>query len=592
MKVHLLETGEEANEFLRWVSENPVLACDTETTGLSPELGSLRTIQFGNADEAWCIPCEGRWSYAGLAVDTLRHYSGTLVFHNSKFDLRFLDRSLGVNPRAAIQDTQTLAALVRPGKRVGLKVVAADLLGPAAAAGQDELSRAYKATGWKWDSIPIDHPDYWRYSCLDTILTYRVWEHLSPFLRDDRIRNVYDLEQRVIQCCLQMERTGLLVDVGYTRGLAEQWDADVQGIRTWSTEVYGPGFNMFSGPQVANALLLDGVHLTKRTPTGAWRMDEGVLKSIDHPLTGAVLTAKQLRKWSTVYLGSFMDSASYDGRIHPSIRTIGARTGRMSITSPPMQQLPRGSLVRDAIIPGEGCSLISIDYDGQELRIAGSYSGDGAVHDLFERGEDPHSYVAERMFGTEFTKDQRDLAKNCTYCLLFGGGAEQLATTAGVGVDHAAQLKAKYFNVFSGIKQKLYATSKEGMQLLLDGGEAYVDTWLGRRIVVPDNKLYKLFNAYVQGTAADVLKYTIVALDDAGYGELMRLPIHDEMIFEVPSADADGILRDLSGIMAVDEFSIPLTVSGEILHERWGDKYRSNDTPTDLVDPRDWPDPD
>jgi DNA polymerase I len=590
MKVHLLETGEEANEFLRWVSENPILACDTETSGLSPELGTLRTVQFGNADEAWCIPCEGRWSYAGLVRSFLGRYTGTLIFHNSKFDLRFLDRHLHIRPPATVHDSQTLAALARPGKRVGLKTVAADLLGPAAAAGQDELARAYRATGWKWDSIPIDHPDYWRYSCLDTILTYRVWEHLSSSLSTERIRNVYDLEQRVIQCCLQMERSGLRVDTTYTNELASQWDAQVQGIRAWSTDLYGAGFNMFSNQQVAAALQSDGVHLTERTPTGAYRMDEGVLRSIDHPLTGAVLTAKQLRKWSTVYLDNFLASSLYDGCIHPSIRTIGARTGRMSITDPPMQTLPRGSLVRDAIIPSDGNVLISIDYDGQELRIAGSYSDDAAVAELFSRGEDPHSYVAERMFGPGFTPAQRDLAKNCTYCLLFGGGAEQLATTAGVGVDHAAQLKAKYFNVFRGIKQKLYATSKEGMALLLSGGEAYVDTWLGRRIVVDDNKLYKLFNGYVQGSAADVMKYAIVALDDAGYGDMMRLPIHDEMIFEVPALGADGILKDLSEIMTNNEFSIPLTVSGEILHERWGDKYRSSDTPTELVDPRDWPD--
>lgn len=594
MRVHLIETGEEVNEFLRWLSENRSVACDTETAGLdAPELGRLRTVQFGNGDEAWCIPCEGPGAYTGLVRDVLQVYDGLLLFHNSKFDLRYLEHHvLGdiSRLRGTPEDTFNLAALALPGERsLKLKELAVRVLGPSARLGQSALRGVFKGTGWGFGTVPTDHPDFWHYACFDTILTYRVWSDLQSRWTES-IRSIYDLERRVIQCAMRMERVGLLVDRQYTESVRDRWDADVENIRRWTRESYGPEFNFGSTTQLAAALLSDGVELTQRTATGMFCMDEKVLKSIDHPLAQATLQAKQLAKWSSVYLGGFLQSLDESGRVHCNIRTIGAKTGRSSISNPPLQQLPRGATVRDCFIAGDGNSLVSADYDGIELRLAAAYSGDPTLIGLFRDGVDPHAYAAERIYGDGWTGEQRQMAKNAGYCIAYGGGPKRLAATAGVDVETASVFREQYLNTFPGLREAIDQLSREGIKKVTSEGWAYVDTFYGRRNAVDARKLYRMFNSWIQGTAADVMKRTIVHLDDMGYGDYMRLPIHDELLFELPSDEADGILQDLIREMTVDDFDVPLTVSGENLHDRWGNKYRDNDTPTGVVPDPDWDD--
>lgn len=596
MKVHFVETREEVDEFFRWLSANDTIACDTETAGLdAPELGRLRTVQFGNGDEAWCIPCEGRHALTGLVRDTLTRYDGTLVFHNSKFDLRYLEHFiLGdcSQLRGTFEDTQNLARLVLPGERsYKLKELGKRVLGPGAMLGQDALKYIFRETKWGFRDIPVDHPDYWRYACFDTILTYRLWDSLQSRWTSNA-RSIYDLERRIIVVCGRMERTGLLVDREHTENVRNGWLGTVANIEQWCHDTYGHSFNYRSNDQLAAALVADGVELYARTATGRYKVDEKVLRSIDHPLPQAVLQAKQLQKWSTVYLDGMLESVDpTTGRIHCNIFTIGTKTGRSAVTNPPMQQLPRGALVRDSIIAEPGSVLVSCDYDGVELRLAAAKSGDATLIQLFQNGIDPHSYAADRIYGEgQWEPDKRQLAKNSGYCIAYGGGPKKLAATAGVDLAVASWFRNQYLNTFPGIRRAMQDLERDGRQRISSEGWAYVDTHYGRRNAVDADKLYRMFNSWIQGTAADVMKRTIVHLDDMGYGDYMRLPIHDELLFELPENEADGILPELIREMEVHDFAVPLTVSGENLHERWGNKYRYNDQPADVVPDADWDD--
>lgn len=581
MRFHFIETLEEANEFKRWLSERGTVACDTETTGLSPENDRLRTVQFGDADEGWCIPVEGIHSWAGFVKDIFLAYRGQLIFHNLKFDLRFLDRGLGTTPRGELHDTSVLAALQRPGKRVALKPLAGELLGSWATDPQSSLDGAYRRTGWKWDSVPVDHPDFWRYACFDTCLTYSVFDSLG---RGARVpSDLYDLERSTIGTCLSMERRGAKLDVGYCTALSERWDDDTRNIIEWAHRNYGAGFNLFSGVQLAAALVGDGVELSKRTPTGSYSTDESVLGSIDHPLARATLLAKRLRKWSAVYLDSFQRSANFDGRVHCSIRTIGARTGRMSITDPPMQTLPRGAFVRDCIIPSDGNVLVSVDYDAVEMRLAAHLSGDSALINLLESGESIHDYAARNIYGPDFTSDQRQGAKNGGYCIMYGGGVRRLSHTIGAPEPEAARFRDGWLASFPQLRMKMQEIEKVGRRRLLEEGEPYVTTVGGRKNVVDPDKLYRLTNAWIQGSAADLLKQKLVELEACGFGEYMILPIHDEVLFDIPATLVDEVLPEIERTMTVDGLAIPLTVHGEVLNERWGDKYRSDDPDFDTT---------
>lgn len=572
VSLRLVDTFADACDLMSWLGERrPVLGVDTETGGLDFWRFDLRLVQVGDANAGWAIPWD-RWS--GLALEALTRYEGRTVYHNAKFDVHFLEYHGDIElPWQNIDDTRLMAHLVDPVSQTGLKSLAARFIDPKAVTGQLLLSDAMAKQGWNWGNVPVKFMPYWTYAALDTVLTARIWEHFEPQITA-RYRSVYELELAVEEACMGMERRGIRIDVPTTEQQFDNAQSWIANAKDWVDCTYG--VKATSNPQVADALIANGVQLTQRTDTGRWKLDADVLESIDHPLASTVLTIRKTEKIANTYFKNFLEIHEH-GYLHPSINTLGARTGRMSVDRPALQTLPRGPVVRDCFIPRAGRAFVLADFDQIELRLLAHFARETTMIEAIRSGQDLHTYTAQLAYAdpTIDRKDpRRQLAKNAGFAKIYGAGTAKFAQTAGVDFDVAQEFLDRYDYTYPRVRAFQREVEAVAIQRQATEGDAYVLSPIGRRHPAESDSYYKLVNYLIQGTAADVLKMKIVEIGLKGLGDYMLLPVHDEMVFDVPLADVDEVAVTVKEVMEEHQlFEVPLTVGVDIV-TRWGDKYR------------------
>ena len=585
VKLDLVNSVAKADEFLRWLGERrSALAIDTETGGLEWWHQKLRLVQFGDTTTGWAIPWE-RWG--GVAVEALKRYDQPLVFHHAKFDIHFLEEAAPGEisiPWANVNDTAVAAHLLDPRRARALKTLATHYVHPSAAAGQQILNQAVAAQKWNWATIPIDFEPYWTYGALDTVLTANLHDvFLDQSKQRPAYKTVYDLEIAVLEALYHAEKRGCCIDRGYAAQRLDELQKYVLDTRTWVETTYG--VNPGSNAAVATRLQQDGVELTELTASGAaFKMDEDVLEGVHHPLAEAVLRARKAQKVANTYLQNFMDITDGGGLVHPDINSLGARTGRMSITRPALPTLPRADehnalaiIVRDCFVPrSETNSLLLIDYDQIEARLLAHFADDPALIEAILEG-DIHTATARRIYqdNTITRKDpRRQLAKNAQFAILYGAGPRRFAQTAGIPEEQGAEFMGLYHAAFPGVRQLQRLIEVTANHNAATDGYPWIESPLGRRHPLDPDKMYTGTNYLIQGTAADVFKQKLVELANAGLDEFMCLPIHDEVMFDVPDDQAVEVERLAIQVMEdTTSWKVPLTCAADIV-KRWGDKYR------------------
>jgi DNA polymerase-1 len=564
VSLNLVESFEEVEAFRRWLSERrPILGLDIETSGLSLARDRIRLVQFGDGKAGWAIPYD---EWRGVIRETLATYSGPIVLQHAKFDAGFLTRDGLPFPWERTHDTMVMSFLVNSMGPRSLKPAAALYVDPVARAGESELKKAMAAHGWDYGTIPVDLPAYWGYSAADTILTALLAEKLWP--RVQYARGAYDLEMACERVLCGMELRGARIDVDYCEATAAHLRADIDAA---CAEL---PFNPFSAREVEDALRADGVELTKRTASGGPALDEEVLKSIDHPYTRSILFVRSQSKVLSTYFEAFLREQK-DGRVHPHIKQLQAKTGRMSVTDPPLQTLPRRSAVRDAFIPSDGNLLVLADYDGQELRILAHLSGDEQMLDDFAAGRDLHLETARGAYGPNAGKRERSVCKNANYARVYGGGAERIAVTAGVDVASIMVVFRAFDERYPKATQLMADITAAVRERAAAEGSDYgwVQLEDGRHLRVPKDKAYVGLNYRIQGAGASVLKRALVDLDAADLGDYLILPVHDEVVLDVPESDVEDAIPVIRGAMERHDFKVPLTIDTTVV-SRWGEKYR------------------
>lgn len=590
-QVTLVETLDDVLDMRTWLGERrDWLGVDLETTGFNLGRDRVRLAQLGDLTHGWALPWDG---WKGAFRESVEAYRREVVFHNATFDWAFLERE-GVRVRQElVHDTMVMAHLVNPASRIGLKPTAARLVGPEALLGKDALDDAFKAGGWDYATIPIDHPAYWTYSAMDTMLTAAIAGELWPEVERDYAR-VYDVEMGSIRVLVPARLRGMAVDVGYAHRTRSQFLSDMERLR--GRVPVDPGKDR----QVRD--LFDGLGREMgRGPLGSWwpfrtdkgevSVDDDALKYFQGEFPDLIPPLRGWRKRQrmvSAYLNNILE-LNVDGVLRCSIKQVGARTGRMSITEPALQTLPRGRHVRDAFVAREGHRLLLADYSQAEARVFASLAGCRAMIDSFLRGEDQHTWVAALCYhygGDEaaqalVTKIQRQISKNVGYANIYGAGDEKIAATASdaadepVGLDVIRDFKARYNEIFPEVeafKQRILAEMHRRKR---DEGSMYVRTQLGRRLVVDPDKPYTAFNYLVQPSAtADVLKLKLCEMDAAGLGDYILLPVHDEVLMEVPDGEVDDAREAVRRVMPErDMFECPLEIETDVV-DRWGDHYR------------------
>lgn len=568
--MHVVHSLDDAFAMKRWLGERhgiEALAMDTETGGLDPRRDALRLCQFGDANESWVV----RWDmWAGLVHEVFADWQGSWVLHNAAFDVSFLEHNGVQVPRHRLEDTKILAHLEDSRTSNALKPLCVARVDKRAAVGQELLHEGMRKQGWTWATVPYDFAPYWFYSGMDVSLTARLFENFAPVRTE--YAEAYERDLLVSMILMDAQNRGMRIDVDYAASKKAEIDQYTDEMYAWIETNYGvkPGSNI----AVSNKLLADGVRLEKRTAAGAWVVDSEVLEGLEHPLAAAVLAHRKAKKMSSAYFGNIISRLDGD-TLRCSINSLAAKTGRMSVSTPALQQLPSGSpLVRNCFIAREGHTLAMVDYDQIELRLMACFAHEEAMLSAIRAGEDLHMHMARMMFGPNANKGHRRVAKGITFGKGYGAGVDKLALMLGCSSDEAKRFIQQYDTTFPGIPAFMREVERVGHERERNEGVAYVRNPYGRRTPkAGQDGMYVLTNFLIQSTAADVLKQALVDLNSAGLAEYVLLPVHDELIFEFEDDTAEEQARAAAEVMTeATKFAVPLTV-GTDLYKCWGSKY-------------------
>ena len=571
-----------------------VLGLDTETTSLntySPGF-ACRLVQIGNADTAFILRPDRFRDAIVKALRQDRHWT----LHNAPFDLKVIDHTIGVKieelgPRCF--DTRTFAHLLDPrqkhegGTGLKLKELSEIYIDPSAPDTQKDLHevfrREYKATKETgWAIIDIDHPVYELYAGLDPILARRLFDELAPMIRDLGLNHLSQFEHHFQVLTATMERRGVKVDVPYTERLTGELAEEAESFRKVAAR-YGVE-NVNSTAQVTEALTAMGETLTELTPSGKLKADKNVLLPLadmslqwerlearePNPLADAVLRAGRAEKWGNSYAGAFLNLRDADDRLHPFIGTLQARTARMSISNPPLQQLPSSDWkIRRALIADPGQVIIAADYQAVEMRVLAALAEEETMKKAILDGEDLHSFTAKMVYGDDFTKAHRKIAKAVGFGKVYGGGATTIQRQTGAPMEQVREALAGYDATFPGIKR-----FAKRLQNRAEYGRKEVVTLSGRHLPLDRDRLYAATNYVVQSTARDLLAQAIVDIHDAGMGDYLLLPVHDELIAQAPAAEAEEVIREIGRLMETQDFlGVPILSDPEVYGRSWGSGY-------------------
>ena len=471
--------------------------------------------------------------------------------------------------------------------------------------GMDDLARHYLQTqtisfedvagkGAKqvsFDQVAIDLAS--DYACEDADITYQLFELFSEKLAADEnnAKLLHELEIPTAEILCQMEANGILIKRPFLNELSKRFDEEIVALEKRAYEVAGEEFNLGSPKQLGEMLFEKlGVPGGKKTKSGQYSTGEAVLSKIDHPLVEIVLEYRGLSKLKSTYTDALDNVAdSETDRVHTSYHQALTSTGRLSSTDPNLQNIPirtaTGRLIRQAFIAPEGRVILAADYSQIELRLMAHFSGDENLTRAFNEGLDIHTATAAEVLGKaveEVSATERRNAKAINFGLLYGMSAFGLAKQLQMSRGEAQDYIDMYFERYPSVKDYMINTRASAYE------KGYVETILGRKLYTPDinhsNRMVKqgaeraAINAPLQGSAADLIKLAMIAVDKVLPKEhaKMLLQVHDELVFEVDSDKVDSIrqlitdaMQDVLTTTAVAkgwkvDFAVPLLVETDI----------------------------
>ena len=562
-------------------------ALDTETDGLDAMRAGLVGLSMATAAGHACyVPLRHEILAEQVPLAATIEILGPLfsdpsvlkVLQNAKFDMMVLGRA-GFPPIAPIDDTMLISFAQDAG---------------AHGHGMDELSRLHlghtpipydQVTGTgrnriSFAQVPIHNAT--AYAAEDADVTLRLWFCLKPRLRENHALALYEqVERRLVPVLLDMERAGIKVDADDLRRMSVDFEQRMAVMEKDCHRLAGFEFNVGS-PKQLGEVLFDKMNLPggKRMKTGAWGTDSSVLQGLadqGHELPARILEWRQLQKLKSTYADALVEQINPEtGRVHTSYAMAIAQTGRLSSTDPNLQNIPirteEGSRIRHAFIAEPGNVLVSADYSQIELRLLAHVADIPALKESFARGEDIHARTASEVFGVPMQGMDpmtRRRAKAINFGIIYGISGFGLARQLGIGQGEALGYIKRYFERYPGIRDYMEhakAVAKE---------KGYVTTPFGRRCWIsgiadkmPARRSYaerQAINAPLQGGAADIIKRAMVRLPAVLAREApsarMLLQVHDELLFEVPEADAPGLAGVARRVMeSAATLSVPLVV--------------------------------
>jgi DNA polymerase I len=399
--------------------------------------------------------------------------------------------------------------------------------------------------------------------------------------RDEKLNYVYgSIEMPVLPVLWRMERNGVLLDRQKLESQSHELGKEILSLEQKAYQAAGQPFNLGSPKQIQEILFdRQKLPVKKKTPSGQPSTDEDSLAelALDHPLPKLILEHRALSKLKSTYTDKLPRSINpTTGRVHTTYSQTTAVTGRLSSNEPNLQNIPirtaAGRRIRECFIAPPGAKIVSADYSQIELRIMAHLSGDENLRRAFRDGEDVHRATAAEVFGVPLTQvdnDQRRVAKVINFGLIYGMSSFGVAQNLGIDRGTAQTYVERYFARFPGAKRYMDETRKRAKET------GYVETVFGRRLWLPELKSgapvrrqaaeRAAINAPMQGTAADLIKLAMIAVQDFLETDklktLLIMQVHDELVLEVPDAELEVVKTRLPELMqSVHQLDVPLVV--------------------------------
>ncbi|MES2637779.1 MAG: DNA polymerase I, partial [Pseudomonadota bacterium] len=418
------------------------------------------------------------------------------------------------------------------------------------------------------------------YAAEDADITLQLHEAMYPLIAaDSKLDYIYSqIELPVSNILFTIERNGVLIDNNMLIRQSNEIGLKLIALENQAYELAGQPFNLASPKQLQEILFGKlGIKPTKKTPSGAPSTDEDVLQelALDHPLPKVLLEYRGLAKLKSTYTDKLPKMINAQtGRVHTSYNQAVAITGRLASSDPNLQNIPvrtaEGRRIREAFIAPPGSHIVSADYSQIELRIMAHLSQDKGMLQAFANNEDIHRATAAEIFGVEravVDNEQRRYAKVINFGLIYGMSAFGLAQNLNIERSAAASYIERYFARYPGVREYMQNTREIAKQ------KGYVETYFGRRLWVPEINSANgqrragaeraAINAPMQGTAADLIKLAMIAVDKWLREEKLHtkliMQVHDELVLEVPDSELELIKSTLPKLMqSVAKLDVPL----------------------------------
>ena len=582
----LVLTEAELDQWLQKIDQAPLTAFDTETTCLDPMQAELVGLSLCCEPGVACyIPVAHR--YPGAPVQLTREFvlermrawlenpAKPKVGQNMKYDAHVLENH-GVRLRGIAHDTLLESYVFEAHRNHDMDNLALRHLERKTISYQDVCGKG--SSQICFDQVELQRAT--EYAAEDADVTLQLHNAMWPRVAaSDKLRYVYEKIELPTAVVLQkMERNGVLVDASLLEAQSAELGKRILEMEQQAHELAGQPFNLGSPKQICE-VFFDKLSLPviKKTPSGAPSTDEEVLQKLaeDYPLPRVLLDWRGLSKLKSTYTDKLPRMINpRTGRVHTNYGQATAVTGRLASNDPNLQNIPvrtsEGRRIRQAFVAGPGNVILSADYSQIELRIMAHLSGDEAMLHAFGQGEDIHRATAAEIFGVarqDVNSEQRRYAKVINFGLIYGMSAFGLASNLSIERSAAQMYIDKYFMRFAGVRRFMDQTRAEAKS------QGYVETVFGRRLWLPEINSPNgprrqaaeraAINAPMQGTAADLIKLSMIAVQDwlerEQMGSLLIMQVHDELVLEVPEHELERVKLQGPALMAgVAQLSVPL----------------------------------
>ncbi|HEU0231249.1 MAG TPA: DNA polymerase I [Burkholderiaceae bacterium] len=573
------------DQWLERIKMANLVAFDTETTSLDPMLARLVGLSFATAPgEACYIPVGHRGpdrteqlpraEVIARLTPWLSDPRAAKLLHNSKYDAHVL-RNEGIALAGIAEDTMLQAYVLESHRRVNLQELGERWLGRTGVTYEDLCGKGAKQIGF--DEVDIEKAAY--YACEDADFTLRLHHALRPRVAADAgLEKIYLLEIATSAVLTTIERNGVRIDAHVLAMQSHELGEQLLALEKKAYELAEQPFNLNS-PKQLGEILFERMRLpvVRKTASGAPSTDEDVLTRLahDYPLPQVLLEYRGVAKLKSTYtdkLPRMINPAT--GRVHTRYAQAAVITGRVASSDPNLQNIPvrtaEGRKVRTAFVASGGGQIVSADYSQIELRVMAHVSDDENLQNAFRHGEDIHRATASEVFGValgDVSSEQRRAAKAINFGLIYGMSEFGLASSLGITRDAARAYMDRYFARYPRVAEYMDRTRHKARE------NGYVETVFGRRLWLPDIRGAKgprlaaaeraAINAPMQGTAADLIKMAMVAVQEwiaeQKLATLMVMQVHDELVLDCPAEEVETVVQRVPALMCqVAELRVPL----------------------------------